>query len=514
MEEPINMTIQLRRPSDQAYSEPKSFQYLPIYSGSVDVEKSFDGSTLFTGKRFKPDFQLYSHILAMDAAVLARQMFHAASGTEQMDAYTQCGFPLAVNNVIANHNPVSDLVEKSPRNPLISLALSNSNSDEREVPPPLPEKGAGFAKLKGNLIKTNEADPHAPKAQKGPAKSVNFDRSSLTTVMSIISETESDARFSIASSEDLNSRLSAAFSDYSDLTDVRSIVESEVDVNDALSLISSTHTLNDRLSLLSEASDISDSDLTVIDGNKSETNSIDTIEKQLEMLESMSVDPDCQTYSSFQMAMKHPIYGVPFRKPKFQSPPEEAFNDQFYDDPTDDQLKFEIEVPVVPPRVESMAAVSTPPLPPRRFKKLNQPLPDPPVKDLGLRNALQAIKQTFRKSKPLNKEEQSQSNSNLSAINASQENINKDIIVPSIQFQGDIPQPSDFGSDSACEPTKTSNQQVSDLADSLTEAENYALYMSLAPLATASEFDENETLSMLYADLNLAREALEAQGVK
>ena len=161
-----------------------------------------------------------------------------------------------------------------------------------------------------------------------------------------------------------------------------------------------------------------------------------------------------------------------------------------------------------------MAAVSTPPLPPRRFKKLNQPLPDPPVKDLGLRNALQAIKQTFRKSKPLNKEEQSQSNSNLSAINASQENINKDIIVPSIQFQGDIPQSSDFGSDSACEPTNTSYQQVSDLADSLTEAENYALYMSLAPLATASEFDENETLSMLYADLNLAREALETQGVK
>lgn len=489
-----------------------------MYSGSVDVESSFDGNTMFAGKRFKPDFQLYSHILAMDAAVLARQMFHAANGTEQTDAFAQCDFPRIDCNAaklkLSESQPVSEskVAEKSPRAPVISLILSENSSDEREAPPPLPEKGVGFAKLKGNLIKTNEGDP--PKGQRGPAKSVNFDRASLATIMSITSETESDARFSIASSEDLNSRLSAAFSDYSDLTDVRSIVESEVDVNDALSLISSTHTLNDRLSLLSEATDISDSDLTVIDGNRSETNSIDTIEKQLEMLESMSLDPDCQTYSSFQMAMKHPIYGLPLRKPKFDPSPEEIFNDLVYDDPTDELLKLEIGVPVVPPRIESMA-VTTPPLPPRRFKKLNQPLPDPPIKDLGLRNALQAIKQTFRKSKPINKEDQSQSNSNLAGINSSQENV-KDITLPSIQVHSDVTQSSHIGNNIAPEPTTANllNQQVIDLTDGLTEAENYALYMSLAPLATASEFDENETLSMLYADLNIAREALEAQNTK
>ena len=50
--------------------------------------------------------------------------------------------------------------------------------------------------------------------------------------------------------------------------------------------------------------------------------------------------------------------------------------------------------------------------------------------------------------------------------------------------------------------------------DNLTEAENYALYMRLAPLATTSEFDENETLSMLYAELTPNRDAVPVQNGK
>ena len=95
------------------------------------------------------------------------------------------------------------------------------------------------------------------------------------------------------------------------------------------------------------------------------------------------------------------------------------------------------------------------------------------------------------------------------------ENV-KDITLPSIQVHSDVTQSSHIGNNIAPEPTTANllNQRVIDLTDGLTEAENYALYMSLAPLATASEFDENETLSMLYADLNIAREALEAQNTK
>jgi hypothetical protein len=349
-----------------------------------------------------------------------------------------------------------------------------------------------------------------------------------------VSEFDSDGRLSVASSEDLNSRLSAAFSDYSDLTDVRSIAEeSEVDINDSLSLISSTHTLNDRLSQVSDASDISIvSDQTVIHDSKSDTGSIDTIEQQLEMLESMSVDPDCQTYSSFQMAMKHPIFGWPSRTQPTDTPVEAIFNDLVYDDPTDDPiLKLEVPLPAVPPRVESKT-VSTPPLPPRRFKKLNQPLPDPPTRDLGLKSALQALKQTFKKAKPMSKSEASL-NSSVS-IHSSQRSIynSQESVRDAHQNASAMDeQTSQSEPDTVKSDNETSSEQklnespviqtalptvVVDQVDpdNLTEAENYALYMRLAPLATASEFDENETLSMLYGELTPNRDAVSMQDGK
>ena len=516
-------------------------------SGSVDaVVPPFDNSALFASKRFKPDFPLYTHILALDAAVLARQMFRAPDESRRFsDAYVQCS--LLQEEELTNKEKQVEIQTKSdveaaagkPLENSVDLKLPEKQKESRsglnDIPPPLPEKGAGFAKLKSNLIKTDKSfDFSKQKSQKNPGKTVNFDRSSLST---IVSEFDSDGRLSVASSEDLNSRLSAAFSDYSDLTDVRSIAEeSEVDINDSLSLISSTHTLNDRLSQVSDATDISIvSDQTVIHDSKSETGSIDTIEQQLEMLESMSVDPDCQTYSSFQMAMKHPFFVWPSRTQPTDTPVEANFNDLVYDDPADDPiLKLEVPLPAVPPRVESKT-LSTPPLPPRRFKKLNQPLPDPPARDLGLKSALQALKQTFKKAKPMSKSEASL-NSSVSihssqrSIYSSQENV-RDVHqnVSAMDEQSSQPEPDTVKSDSEASSEQKLNEssviqpalpavvvdQVDQVdPDNLTEAENYALYMRLAPLATASEFDENESLSMLYAELTPNRDAMSMQDGK
>lgn len=543
------MYIQLRRPSDGACSEARRFEYLPLDTGSVDaVVSSFDNSSRFVSKRFKPDFPLYTHILALDAAVLARQMFNAPGDSRQYsNASVQCELP-PTEEVVLNREvgkevgtqatPAVDTPNEKFVEPAIEQTAAKlqecqreSDSGLGEVPPPLPEKGAGFAKLKGNLIKTAE-NSGISKSQKSSGKTVVFDRSSLST---IVSDSEFDGRISVASSEDLNSRLSAAFSDYSDLTDVRSLAEeSEVDVNDTLSLLSSTHTLNDRLSRMSDVTDISiASDQTVIRDSKSETDSIDTIEKQLEMLESMSVDPDCQTYSSFQMAMKHPFYGWTSRMQPVDPPVNDEFvndeivNDLVYDDPSDDPLlKLEVPLPAVPPRVESMT-VSTPPLPPRRFKKINQPLPDPPSRDLGIKSALQALKHTFKKAMPSSKTESSLNNSgslhsSQRSIYNSQENVQKDgqKNSPEIQIESEPDQvKSDCDVPSEEKPiesqtTPTIATTVADPADNLTEAENYALYMTLAPLATASEFDDNETMSMLYAELAPNRDAPSVQGDK
>ncbi|XP_046636306.1 embryonic polarity protein dorsal-like isoform X2 [Daphnia pulicaria] len=547
VEEPISVYVQLRRPSDGACSESRRFEYLPMDSGSVDaVVPPFDNSALFASKRFKPDFPLYTHILALDAAVLARQMFRAPEESRQYsDAFVQCSL-LQEGETTSEEKQVEiqrkcddEAAVEKPLENLVDLAAEKLQEKQIEsrlglndTPPPLPEKGVGFAKLKSNLIKSGESlDFSKQKSQKNPVKTVNFDRSSLST---IVSEFDSDGRLSVASSEDLNSRLSAAFSDYSDLTDVRSIAEeSEVDINDSLSLISSTHTLNDRLSQVSDASDISIvSDQTVIHDSKSDTGSIDTIEQQLEMLESMSVDPDCQTYSSFQMAMKHPIFGWPSRTQPTDTPVEAIFNDLVYDDPTDDPiLKLEVPLPAVPPRVESKT-VSTPPLPPRRFKKLNQPLPDPPTRDLGLKSALQALKQTFKKAKPMSKSEASL-NSSVS-IHSSQRSIynSQESVRDAHQNASAMDeQTSQSEPDTVKSDNETSSEQklnespviqtalptvVVDQVDpdNLTEAENYALYMRLAPLATASEFDENETLSMLYGELTPNRDAVSMQDGK
>lgn len=548
IEDPVSVYIQLRRPSDGACSEARRFEYLPLDSGSVDaVVSSFDNSSRFISKRFKPDFPLYTHILALDAAVLARQMFNAPGDSRQYsNASVQCALP-PMEEVVLNREagkevgtqatPAVDTSNEQFTEPLLEQPASKvterqieSDSGLQEVPPPLPEKGAGFAKLKGNLIKTAE-NSSSSKSQKNSGKTVVFDRSSLST---IVSDSEFDGRISVASSEDLNSRLSAAFSDYSDLTDVRSLAEeSEVDVNDTLSLLSSTHTLNDRLSRMSDVTDISvASDQTVVRDSKSETDSIDTIEKQLEMLESMSVDPDCQTYSSFQMAMKHPFYGWTTRAQPTDPPvvvDDEIVNDLVYDDPSDDPLlKLEVPLPAVPPRVESMT-VSTPPLPPRRFKKLNQPLPDPPSRDLGIKSALQALKHTFKKAMPTSKTESSLNNSgslhsSQKSIYNSQENVQKDSQKnnPEIPIEAEPDQvksglvPCDVVTEEkpAESQTTPANAPIADPADNLTEAENYALYMTLAPLATASEFDDNETMSMLYAELAPNRDAPAVQGNK
>ncbi len=491
-------------------------------SGSFEsLEASFsDIGALFANKRFKPDLQLYTRILAIDAAVLARRMFHAAADEDKSlnNAAVQCDYSfdsIASKVTIDSSTQVGSGSElncslvptNAPSTNVVGNGKVEIREDCRELPPPLPEKGVSFSKLKGNLIKPGSGDG----VPRNTGKSVNFDRSSLVTIVS--ESGESDARLSVASSEDLNSRLSAAFSDYSDVTDIRSsIAESEVDVNDALSLISSTHTLNDRLSMLSEASDLSDSDETVIETDgiaRSETDSIDTIEKQLEMLELMSVEPpnDNQTYSSFQMAMRHPVWPI---NPTALSPNREldsncsqvqtavtvVDDDLVYDDPDPDPDHQPLPVcediisPTVPPRVESMG---TPPLPPRRFKKLNQPLPELPTaqmsRDLGLKNALQVLKQTFKKSKPAIS---SLPSSKSPPLNSS---INND--------GGGVDKELPMSGESASQDSATLVEQKLEgsASDTLTEAENFALYMSLAPLATASEFDDSETLSMLYADL-------------
>lgn len=503
-------------------------------SGSFEsLEASFsDIGAFFANKRFKPDLQLYTRILAIDAAVLARRMFHATADEDKYlnNAAVQCDY---LFDSIASKVTIDSSTQVGPESELNrSLIPTNAPSlnvvgngkveiheNCTEQPPPLPEKGVSFSKLKGNLIKPGSGDG----VPRNTGKSVNFDRSSLATIVS--ESGESDARFSVASSEDLNSRLSAAFSDYSDVTDIRSsIAESEMDVNDALSLISSTHTLNDRLSMLSEASDLSDSDETVIETDgvaRSETGSIDTIEKQLEMLELMSVEPpnDNQTYSSFQMAMRHPVWPInptalspicelPSNCSEVQTMVTVVDEDQLYDDPDPDPDHQPLSVcddiisPTVPPRVESMG---TPPLPPRRFKKLNQPLPELPTtqlsRDLGLKNDLQVLKQTFKKSKPAISNSLSPNSPPLnSSINNDEGVVGKE---PSISG-GSASQDSII-----FEKQKLENST----SDTLTEAENFALYMSLAPLATASEFDDSETLSMLYVDLaptSIGKESIES----
>lgn len=516
--------MHLRRPSDHATSEPRSFKYLPAESGSVGtVLTPFNSNGFLARKKANPDFELYSHILAMDAAALARQIFRSASCGSQSDVAVQCNLSSFMESkeedlaVTKAHTAISSV---KPTEKPADLAIAEEQrtqvySSFDGKPPPLPEKGTNFVQLKGNLMKKSDGS----KNQKNAPKSVNFNDPSVAV---LISDSESEARFSVASSEDLNSRLSAAFSDYSDLTDVRSLAEeSEVDLNDALSLISSTHTLNDRLSLVSDASDLSDTDQTIISAQRSETGSLDTLDKHLEVLESMSVEPDSATYSSFQMAMKHPIVawpgleGSPLKS--VEETQETIIDDLLYDDPepADDLLlKPENLLPAVPPRIESKAA-PTPPLPPRRFKKINAPLPDPPTKDHGLKSALHALKQTFKKSKPTTKTEINAEPANFyssqKSINTSQEIISEvDKVTEAQNGEEHKKTESNIGESVENKVDDQVAQPVSaglDPSDCLTEAENYALYMRLAPLATASEFDENETMSMLYGELRSGREA-------
>ena len=561
------MWIQLRRPSDGAMSEPRPFQFIPKDTGSVGDCRSNSAANLIS-KRFKPDFQLYSHILATDAAILARNMFRAAGPTSTLlpppppsppphivpqlkSTSVQCEI---LSSDAETNVTVEDLLaffvsQNASVVPSSFVDVADLTEKETRLPPPLPQKGVKFDKLKGDATSSScqlLRNPYA-KVNKVPVvKSTSFDRISASASASASdSESESDARFSLACSEDLNSRLSAAFSEFSDLTDAHSCGEvdaSDVEIDvDIVSVLSSSHTLNDRLSLLSllsadrrdSDSDRSDSDQTVIDSRSDSRASVDTIEKQLEMLQSMSVESDYPTYSSFHMAMRSPLQSWPLPSGRAVEPPPplDDVNDEdsviqvdlVYDDPSDEILvkssPYDVALPVVPPRIESKT-VPTPPLPPRRFKKMNQPLPDPPAKDLGLKSALLALKQTFMKKSQVKNETLAASNlASQSSFSSSQNTIrscsqeNVSDIGDQSENAGDVDQAKETGSTSATPSDAMAaavaavESAIIDPSDGLTEAENYALYMRLAPLATASEFDESETLSAFYADLSPVRGA-------
>lgn len=611
VESPVEVWVQLRRPSDGAISESRPFQYLPMDTGSI-VETPLTRAPHFLNKRFQPDYDLYSHILAADAASLARKMFRPASGAAaDVPLWRRCAdvqsLPSAVTRDAETNVTVEDLLaffvsqhppESMPPMEMVSTSFIDVVESvappkvEEVAPPPLPQKGVAADRLRGNANwKSSDEDEEDDVFEQPVFAKVSAKAALAAKTRHSMASSIDERPFSLASSEDLNSRLSAAFSEYSDLTDVHSVY-SEADASDVLSLISSTQTLNDRLSLVSEAthatddaaSDVSDSDQTVIDG-RSDRISVDTIERQLEILQSMSVDNDFQTYSSFQMAMKHPMLPqwpadshtdadlLDSAAPTVNNSLDgDAKKDQqsldrfeedviqvdlVYDDPnTEDSLlgltPAEAEAlravyaacdsPVAPPRVESAAPAATatgsavfPPLPPRRFKRINQPLPEPPSQ--GLKAALLALKQTLKKvGRPGSSKADSTASSSIAGSQESLVRRPESIEKPSKdgepkkagqqpettreadEYEVVSPPPLSAEAPAATGPATTLATPLATPAgqdsnnETLTEAESYALYMRLAPLATASEFDDGENMSMLYAELAPARQVAQTVG--
>ncbi|XP_065563310.1 uncharacterized protein LOC136029146 isoform X1 [Artemia franciscana] len=373
----------------------------------------------------------------------------------------------------------------------------------------------------------------------------DFNRSTIS-----LNQRLSLAGQSVVTFSDVNSQRSSLASERSDLHLKHS--DSMGSLNNRLSNIDSARDsflsdfLESQRNSLSSESSLHDR-LKLIDAADSSEGS-DMLEKHLAHLESIKLEDfdDARTYSSYQMAMKDPMM--------VDSDEGDIYDNPFDGVPPLPPKSFK-DIPVAPPRTTSVTE-KTPPLPPRKFKKINQPLPRPPPD--AFRSALMKAQDALKKalqgkgmgSKSVSKA--SISSRKLGGIRVSDEptptiehKTVSDIILayepigdksenkqpgaiqggPTISPNGlfsyqeiyldsilDKASTSKIESDAIyglVEIIKNKNPEFpSDLFDDLndlTEAENYALYTTLAPLATMSEFDESETMSMLYQELMAVR---------
>jgi len=487
----VQAYIQLKRPSDGGTSEPLPFQMLPLGTGRPafwSLRKAF--------ARKKADYSTFSKILSTETALLANVT------------------PKFSRNIDEFNN--NDLDAKRPNNKISALrALNDLYNVKNHV-------DLCNGDLKMLINSTQSVDQSAKSAV------LDYENNEMTTIpgKNVENNKEISKLYTLGS----NVENGAFTADYKEETNAISYVKSHEQEGSTSRNVDNLKGRSDWFdyseigkwvqkgqACLKEKNDEIKNETD--DGNKpfneflsqvAELDQIyaDTHNKLLQAVTETNVNPqmmdidvcDNQTYTSLQMAMKNPI---------------ELFDitdDRKYEDVA--VPKQDAEVPVASPTLTAKRDVMheaeerLPPLPPKRIRKMpSMPLLPRPISAQTLTTSsieapnknLPSLPDTLSKharqglfSKLFAKKNKKDKCSGSDLSRDSDPSLNTSFLLKSsVQdaTQSQIPRPS-LTSVTSVKSLKLDDDDTPSYGVDLTEAEHYALYTTMAPRATVSEFDE------------------------
>ncbi|XP_076672030.1 dorsal isoform X1 [Andrena cerasifolii] len=473
VDQPVQVYIQLKRPSDGATSEPLPFQMLPLGAGRPafwSLRKAF--------ARKKTDYSSFGKILATESALLANV---TPKHPRNIDDYNNNDFDAKQsNNKISALRALNDLY--NVRNTLDSC---NGNIEINQ------STAQNVGHLRNTIIDYERCTESDLVSKIYKVDSNHIDKETIDSNSGTLTRAKSE---SVTDNSQLlkSPETSKNKSDWFDYSEVGKWVQrgqislKEKDNESDFKAETEDKSFNELLTQVAELDQIYADTHAKLMQAALEQNTTD---------QSMDIDVcDNQTYTSLQMAMKNPV--------EFVAIPSE----RKYEDVALPKLDLNHSCPSPPVTTKRdgppEAEERLPPLPPKRIRKMpSMPLlphpischatPDPfvqaPTKNLPslpgtlTKNSKQGL---FSKlfAKKVKKDKDTISN------------VSKDSN-PSLNATGNIsshsqgPRPSGISTTSV-KSFRLDGDETPPYGMELTEAEHYALYTAMAPHATASEFDE------------------------
>lgn len=499
VELPVQIYIQLKRPSDGATSEPLPFQMLPLGTGRPafwSLRKAF--------ARKKADYSTFSKILATETALLSNVA--SPKFPRNIDEFNNNNLDLkrsnskisalrALNDLYNVKNHVDhcngDLKVIMNSAPNVTQTAKNTILDyENNEVTVMPERNMDSINKEINKLYTF-----------GSTENGTFSPDYKDEIIDVVAPVKSDVQNDAFTLRDVDgSRIRSDWFDHSEIGKWMQKGQTCLKERDNETDLKSERegggkSFNEFLSQVAELDQIYADTHAKLEQAVTEPN--------VNNPQSMDVDVcDNQTYTSLQMAMKNPI---------------ELFDitdDRKYEDvamPNQDPEAISVSPPLTTKRdVTREAEERLPPLPPKRIRKMpSMPLLPRPISAQTLGSCtteapnknLPSLPDTlltkhskqglFSKlfAKRIKRDKCSIPNlsrdSDSSSINTSY--LLKNSVPDTAQLQ--LPRPS-MTSVTSVKSLKLDGDETPPYSVDLTEAEHYALYTTMAPHATASEFDE------------------------
>ncbi|XP_076296669.1 dorsal isoform X1 [Lasioglossum baleicum] len=491
VDQPVQVYIQLKRPSDGATSESLPFQMLPLDTGRPafwSLRRAF--------ARKKTDYSTFGKILATESALLSNV---APRYPRNFDDFNNNDFDIKRStNKISALRALNDLYNvKNTSDSCNGSAEVNRNVAENVNP-----LKTTITNYQNNEVPKNTENENTNKIYK--TDSSRIDKETVDTNSGTLIYCKPDT---VVDNMDILKSLESPKnkSDWFDYSEVGKWVqkgqtclkEKDQEVDFKTETEDCNKSFNELLTQVAELDQIyADTHAKLVQAALEQNN----------VNQSMDIDVcDNQTYTSLQMAMKNPIEFV------------DHLNYRKYEDVAVPKVDLNHSSPSPPVTTKRDGARETeerlPPLPPKRIRKMpSMPLLPRPISSHTTPESfveapnknLPSLPGTITKSskqglfsklfaKKIKKDKDTVSNASSKGSNPSLSASGSITYLPKHSVpdasQLQCPRPSAISTTSV-KSLRLDGDETPPYGMELTEAEHYALYTAMAPHATASEFDE------------------------